>query len=198
MHTSRADLSQAFCSYCGYPPVGRRRSPAHRVCVRCEMGTVLRAPPRLQPRFNEPFVIVDSRLRLQAVSHHAEVMLAVDEPAAIDIPLEVFLLCHTDKDQIDLVGRAVGGSRLATTVEMRTVDHPAIEVVARIAPCGPPPAALLMLTPPRTPGARAQRTRAAPSSGPQAISRTGQESASAPYRFMVGRGAAYAHHPSAE
>jgi hypothetical protein len=157
MHASRADLSQAFCSYCGYPPMGRWRLLAHRVCMRCEIGTVLRASPGLQPRFYEPFVIVDSRLRLQAVSYHAEVMLAVDEPAAIDVPLEVFLLCHTDQDQIDLaglVGRAVGGSRLATRVEMRTVGDPAIEVVARIAGCGPPPAALLILTPLRTPGTR--------------------------------------------
>jgi hypothetical protein len=157
MHSSRADLSQAFCSYCGYPPMGRWRSLAHRVCMRCEMGTVLRAPPGLQPRFDEPFVIVDSRLRLQAVSYHAEAMLAVDEPAAIDVPLEVFLSCHTDQDQIDLaglVGRAVGGSRLATRVEMRTVGDPAIEVGARIAGCGPPPAALVILTPPRKPGRR--------------------------------------------
>jgi hypothetical protein len=141
MHASRADLSQAFCSYCGYPPMGRWRSLAHRVCMRCEMGTVLRAPPGLQPRFYEPLVIVDSRLRLQAVSYHAEVMLAVDEPAAVDVTLEGFLVCRNDKDQLDLsgqVGRAVGGSRLATWVTMRTVGDPAIQVVARVAGCGPP------------------------------------------------------------
>jgi hypothetical protein len=157
VYASRAHLSQAFCSYCGYPPMGRWRSLAHRVCMRCQMGTVLRAPPGLQPRFCEPFVIVDPGLCLQAVSHHAEVLLAVDEPAAIDVPLEAFLLCHTSQDQIDLaglVGRVVGGSSLATRVEMRTVGDPAIEVVARIAACGPPPAALLILTPPRTPDTR--------------------------------------------
>lgn len=68
MHAARADLSWAFCGYCGHPPMGRWRSLAHRVCRRCQMGTVLHAPPGLQPRFDEPFVIVDSRLRLQAVS----------------------------------------------------------------------------------------------------------------------------------
>jgi hypothetical protein len=87
MHATRADLSQAFCSYCGYPPMGRWRSLAHRVCMRCEMGMVLRAPPGLAPRFYEPFVIVDLRLRLEAVSHHAEGMLKVDEPAAVGVPL---------------------------------------------------------------------------------------------------------------
>ena len=72
MHASHAELSQAFCSHCGYPPIGRWRSLTHRVCMRCEMGMVLRAPPGLAPRFYEPFVIVDADLRLQAVSRRAE------------------------------------------------------------------------------------------------------------------------------
>jgi hypothetical protein len=167
MHATRADLSQAFCSYCGYPPMGRWRSLAHRVCMRCEMGMVLRAPPGLAPRFYEPFVIVDLRLRLQAVSHHAEGMLKVDEPRAVDVPLANFLVCRTDRDQIDLAGlveRAVSGSRLATRVELRTAGDPPIEVVARVAGCGAPPAAVLILTPLRTPRSgrshRARRTAA--------------------------------------
>ncbi len=125
--------------------------------MRCEMGTVLRAPPGLQPRFYEPFVIVDSGLCIQAISHHAELMLMVDEPAAAGVPLEEFLVCHPSRDQIDLAGlvqRAVGGSRLTTRVELCTVGDPAIEVVARVACCGPPAAALLILTPLRTPRTR--------------------------------------------
>lgn len=157
MHAPRADLSQAFCGYCGYPPMGRWRSVAHRVCMRCEMGMVLRAPPGLQPRFYEPFVIVDPRLRIQAISQRAEVLLMVDEPAAIDVPLVEFLVCRTDQAQIDLAGlvdRAVGGSTLATRVELRSVGDPPIDVVARVAGCGPPPAAVLILTPLRTPRTR--------------------------------------------
>jgi hypothetical protein len=164
---TRADLSQAFCSYCGYPPMGRWRSVAHRVCMRCEMGTVLSAPPGLRPRFYEPFVIVDPLLRLQAVSRRAEVMLAVDEPAAIDIALEEFLVCATVAEQLelaDLVERAVDGSMLATRVQLRTADDPTIEVLARVAGCGPPAAAVLILTPLRTPrtsrSERAQRKAA--------------------------------------
>lgn len=157
MHTSRADLSQAFCSYCGYPPMGRWRSLAHRVCMRCGMGTVLRAPPGLAPRFYEPFVIVDPRLRIQSVSHHAEGMLKVDAATAIGVPLAEFLLCRTDRDQIDLAGlveRAVSGSRLATRVELSAAVEPPIEVVARVAGCGAPPSAVLILTPLRTPRSR--------------------------------------------
>jgi hypothetical protein len=119
--------------------------------MRCELGTVLRAPPGLQPRFDEPFVIVDDRLRLQAVSHHAEVVLMVEEPAAVDAPLVDFLVSDNgDTDHADLarlVQRAVTGSTLAATVELRTVGDPQIGFVARVARCGPPPAALLVLTP---------------------------------------------------
>jgi hypothetical protein len=43
VHTSRADLSQAFCSYRGYPPIGRGRSLAHRVCMRRQMPVRTRA-----------------------------------------------------------------------------------------------------------------------------------------------------------
>ncbi len=157
MHAARADLSRAFCSYCGYPPMGRWRSLAHRVCMRCEMGTVLHAPPGLQPRFYEPFVIVDTHLRLQAVSRRAEVLLMVDEPAAVDVALAEFLVCRADQDHVDLadvVQYTVDGSRFATSVELRTVGDPGIDVVARVAGCGPPAAAVVILTP-----LRASRTR---------------------------------------
>jgi hypothetical protein len=156
MSASRDDLTP-FCSYCGYPPLGRGRSPSHRVCSRCEMGAVLSAPAGSQPRFYEPFVIVDPALRLQAVSRRAEALLMVDEPAAVEVPLSEFLLCRTDQDQMELSGlvrHAVGGTRLAARVALRTVADPAMDVVTRVAGCGPPPAALLILTPLRTPGAR--------------------------------------------
>ena len=77
---SRADLREAFCSYCGYPPTGPWRSRAHRVCMRCHRGMVLRAPPNAQPRFDEPFLIVDERLIVQAIPRRAERSLMVNEP----------------------------------------------------------------------------------------------------------------------
>ena len=89
---SRADLSKAFCSYCGYPPMGPWRLRAHRVCMRCQMGMVLRAPPNAQPRFDEPFLIVDERLIVQAISHRAERLLMVNEPDGFGVSLEEFLV----------------------------------------------------------------------------------------------------------
>ena len=130
--------------------------------MRCEMGTILRATPGLQPRFDEPFVIVDRRLRIQAISHQAEVMLLADEPAVVGLPLAELLVCRPGRDQIDfdgLVQRAVGGSSLATRLKLRTVSDPAIEVVARVACCSPPAAALLTLTPLATARTRSERAQ---------------------------------------
>jgi hypothetical protein len=116
----------------------------------------------LHPRLYEPFVIVDTRLRVQAVSHHTEALLKVEEPAVIDVPLAELLMCPTDQDQIDLAGsagRALAGAMLPTRVQLRAVRDPTIELVARVAACGPPPAGLVILTPLRTP-----RTRRSPGS----------------------------------
>lgn len=150
MHASRADLSQAFCTYCGYPPMGRWRSRAHRVCLRCARGVVLRSAPGFQPRFDEPFVIVDDHLRLQAISHHAETVLRVEAAAAMDAPLDRFLhSANGDQNHSrlgKLITRVIGGATLASTVELRTVGDPRIGFDVRIAACGPPPAALLLLT----------------------------------------------------
>ena len=127
------------------------------------MGTVLHAPPGLQPRLDEPFVIVDACLRLQAGSRRAEALLMVDEPAAVDVALAEFLVSRTDRAHIALAGlvqHAVGGSRSTRSVELRTVGDPAIEVMARVAGCGLPPAAVLILTPLRTSrGGRSERAQ---------------------------------------
>ena len=148
---SYADPGKAFCSYCGYPPMERWRSRAPRTCTRCHSGTVLRAAGGLQPSFDDPFLIVDEQLRLQAVSRNAEVVLMVTEPAAVGAPIEDFLISDNgDPDHIQLarlVEDAIAGSMEPAIVEMRTVSEPLVEFLARIAGCGPPPAALLTLIP---------------------------------------------------
>jgi hypothetical protein len=94
-HTSRVELGHAFCSYCGCPPMGPWRVRAHRVCMRCQMGVVLKAPAGTEPRYDDPFVIVDRKLAVQAVSRRAEAALSVEEPAGLDAPLEEFLTATT-------------------------------------------------------------------------------------------------------
>ena len=116
-HTSRADLSHAFCSYCGYPPMGPWRVRAHRVCMRCQVGVVLKAPVGAEPHHDDPFVIVNRQLAVQAVSRHAEMALSVEEPAGLDAPLEEFLICTNRRPA------RTGGTGRARLRWRRAVDH---------------------------------------------------------------------------
>jgi hypothetical protein len=69
--------------------------------MRCRLGMVLRAPP--EARSDGPFVIVDERLTVQAVSRQAEVVLLVDEPAAVGVSLRT-----VGDPEIPLVARLSG------------------------------------------------------------------------------------------
>ncbi len=150
-HAPRADLSQAFCSYCGYPPIGLSPASAHRVCMRCEMGVVLQAPAGLGPRHDDPFVIVDRQVAVQAVSRHAEVALSIEEPAGLDAPLEDFLICNNgDHDRGELtalVELVFAGAEPSKRLELRAVANPELRLQGRVTSCGPPLGALLVLTP---------------------------------------------------
>ncbi len=150
-HPSRADLSRAFCSYCGYPPMGPWRVRAHRVCMRCYMGVVLKAPPGAEPRYDDLFVIVDRRLSVQAVSRLAEAALSVEEPAGLNAPLEELLICNNgDHDRGELaalVELAFAGAEPSNRLELRAVANPETRLQGRITSCGPPLGALLILTP---------------------------------------------------
>ena len=149
--TSRTDLSHAFCSYCGYPPMGPWRVRAHRVCMRCQMGVVLRAPAGAQPRYDDPFVIVDRQLAVQAVSRRAEVALSVEEPAGLDASLAEFLIYdngdHDLGELAALVELVFAGAEPSNRLELRPVANPEIRLQGRITSCGPPRGALLILTP---------------------------------------------------
>ncbi len=146
-----SDSSRAFCSYCGYPPMGPWRVQAHRVCMRCHMGVVLRAPAGAEPRHDTPFLILDRQLAVQAVSRRAEIVLSVDEPAGVGIPLEELLIFddgHCDNDEVALlIELAMAGAEASMPFDLRTVANPEIRLRGRVTRCGPPPAALLVLTP---------------------------------------------------
>jgi nitrogen-specific signal transduction histidine kinase len=119
--------------------------------MRCELGTILRAAPGLRPQFNEAFLIVDERLRLQAVSRRAEHVLMLSEPRVVDRPLEEFLTPIANgrdgSDLAALVEQAVAGARAASRTEVRSVHDARVAFTVRVAACGPPRAAVLVLTP---------------------------------------------------
>jgi hypothetical protein len=170
LSASRVDLSQAFCSYCGYPPMGPWRSRAHRVCMRCQLGIVLRATPNQQPHIDDPFLIVNQALLVQAISHRAEDVLRVKEPDAVGGSV-ADLLCVPGRHDgtvamAAMVDQAIAGEPTPAKLEVRTVRKPAVRLVGRLARCGPPPAALLILSA-RDPKLR----RSAPAWPPGALDR---------------------------
>jgi hypothetical protein len=147
---SRADLGHAFCSYCGYPPASRWWARADSVCSRCQLGSVLRTVPGSEPHFDEPFVIVDQRLTVQSVSQQAELVLLVSEPHRFGAPLDAFLAadCVEDDDRlVEHIALAVAGTPAPHALELRTAGEPEVRFQVRISSCGPPAAALLVLTP---------------------------------------------------
>jgi hypothetical protein len=114
------------------------------------MGVVLRAPAGAEPRHDAPFLILDRQLAVQAVSRHAEVVLSVDEPAGIGIPLEELLIFdngHCDNGEVALlVELAIAGTEPSDRLELRAVANPEVRLRGRVTRCGPPPAALLVLS----------------------------------------------------
>jgi hypothetical protein len=148
-YTSSAELREPFCSYCGHPPVTPRQHH-NRVCERCRLGMVLRAPTGCAPRADEPFLIIDDGLTVQAISERAERLLRIEEPDSVRMPLTEFLEAgDIAPGQIELgVALAVRGGQ-PETVELRRVDQPEQRFHARITSCGSPAAALVVLAPVR-------------------------------------------------
>jgi ribosomal protein L32 len=139
----------AFCSHCGRAPLRRWASLPHRVCTHCRSGLVLLAPEGAQPRSAEPFVIVDQRLTVQALSSRAEDMLLVDEPSAVGVHLQEFLSSDDRKltgDELRrLVELAIAGDEPDETVSLCTLGDPELPLAARVSSCGPPSAGLVVL-----------------------------------------------------
>jgi len=114
--------------------------------MRCQLGVILRAPAGAAPRYDAPFLIIDRQLVVQAVSRNAEVVLSVDEPTGVGIPLRELLIC--DNGEVALVvDLAMAGGEQSDGLELRTVAIPEIRLRGRVTCCGAPPAALLVLTP---------------------------------------------------
>jgi hypothetical protein len=143
-------LSDPFCSYCGQPPADTMERRIH-VCVRCQLGMILRAPAGAAPQVSDPFVVIDEKLTVQAISNRAEVVLGVDEPDGIHTLLGDLLEPATPGlDPMDLallLTLAVSGSPPAEILELDAVNETDRRFHARVTSCGQPRAALLVLAP---------------------------------------------------
>lgn len=143
----------AFCARCGVAPERRGAVPQHafsRVCARCGMGLILRAPDDAAPAPGGAFLVVDRALAVCAVSEGAERSLDVSEPFAIGRLVSELLVPDEVGDEpsmLTLVRRAVldGGAPRRAGVRLAARIDEALTV--RVGPCGPPRAAVVVLDP---------------------------------------------------
>ena len=151
--SSDLQLVEAFCSYCGGRPGSAWLQQPRRVCDVCELGIMLKAPLDGAPHADDPFLIVDDRLTVQAISRRAERELQVREPDCVYAPLEEFLRPPVETGEGSrfalLVTLAAAGSPRGATLDLRRVGSPGVGFTVRIGNCGPPSSALLILIPAR-------------------------------------------------
>lgn len=147
--------SVPFCSHCGTRPFApgngnAMSSPGSRVCGSCGLGLILEAAEDIAPNAGGAFLVLDRALAVCAVSAGAERLLATSEPDAVNRHVTQLLMpAEAEEDGGDSLSVAVawaarGDGPIRTTV-VRPANTFGIRLTARIAGCGPPRAALLVL-----------------------------------------------------
>ena len=142
---------KVFCGHCGRPPKQRDVGiDVSRVCSTCGMGLMLQAPSDSAPNEDDPFLVVDGSLTLCALSRVAEELLGVAETDAVNRHVGEFLVpadaeAPPNETLAALVAWAARGDAPASTVVVRPPSTFGLRYCARIGPCGPPQAALLVL-----------------------------------------------------
>jgi PAS domain-containing protein len=141
-----------FCGHCAAPsPGGTAPPPTARVCAICGLGLLLEAREDVAPRGHEAFLVVDSSLLIQAMSREAETLLGISEERAVNHPVGDLLVPADAEDEArtgfaETVVRAVAGDADSPSrAFVRPWNTFGVRMRARIAACGPPRAALIVL-----------------------------------------------------
>lgn len=122
-----------------------------RVCPACELGVLLHTREDAAPNPDDAFLIVDSSLSVQAVSGRAETALGIAEYQAVNRHI-MELLIPGDTEAAAAgslavaISRAASGDEIETRIAVRPSNTFGVRMLARIAACGPPRAALLVLS----------------------------------------------------
>lgn len=127
-----------FCTHCGVVT----DDASQRVCPSCGLGIVLSCDRTAAPRPDAPFLVVTSDLRVSAASAAAETLFS-EAGDLVGTPL--LDLVRGDGALPRQVARAAMGSRKSATAWVRTTEHGRPHK-ARIAACGYPPAAIVVLS----------------------------------------------------
>jgi hypothetical protein len=139
---------KTFCGHCGAEP----ETDIHgRVCESCGLGVLLTADAETAPGADDPFMIVDGSLCVCAVSRLAEELLGADETEAVNRHLSEFLVpadaeAASAENLMDLVINAASDTSEARVAVVRPPDEFGIRFRVQVGACGPPRAALLVLS----------------------------------------------------
>lgn len=141
----------SFCGHCAMRPDPAAQPQRSRVCGHCGLGLVLQATVELAPRRDEPFLVIDTALSVCAVSAAAEELLGIDETHAVNKHIADFLVpadanASGAENLLALLVEVAGGSGAARMTVVRPRQEFGVRFKARIGPCGPPHAALLVLS----------------------------------------------------
>lgn len=141
-----------FCGHCAAPsPGGAPPPPTARVCSSCGLGLLLEAREDAVPTNRDAFLVVDSSLLVQAMSQQAQTFLGVTEELAINKPVAELLVPADAEAQgrtsfAAAIAQAAEGADPDTTRSfVRPWNTFGVRMRARIATCGPPRAALVVL-----------------------------------------------------
>ena len=145
----------AFCGYCGvHASPDALESGKSRVCEHCRMGLLLSAEGGLAPTPGDAFLVVDEVLAVRALSARAEKLLDVPETAAVNRQVTELLAPADTSPQARAslpallaqarLGGPAAGDQLQVSV--RPPDVFGVRYLARIGPCRPGPATLVVLT----------------------------------------------------
>jgi hypothetical protein len=108
------------------------------------------APPDAAPSPKDPFILVDGQLSICAVSRLAEELLLTSETDVVnshigDLLVPADIEVGGPDSLVNLIVHAARGTGETHHVVLRPAKEFGIRFWARIAPCGPPRAALLVL-----------------------------------------------------
>ncbi|HUB04338.1 MAG TPA: hypothetical protein VMA76_04665 [Solirubrobacteraceae bacterium] len=148
-----APPSVLFCSHCGTRPFVSNKvsaAPSSRVCGECGLGLILEAGEDIAPHAGDAFLVLDRALSVCAMSRGAERLLAASEPDAVNRHITDLLMPADAEEEggetlavaVAWASRGDGGTR---TTRVRPANTFGIRLTARIASCGPPRAALVVL-----------------------------------------------------
>jgi PAS domain-containing protein len=141
-----------FCSRCAVtadePEPQNASYGFDRVCDSCGMGVMLAVATRALPGPGAAFVVVTREGRISAVSEAAEAMVG-EEAGVLGMPISTVVSSPDGDEQlVRALARAAGGGREVRPVTVTPAARPGgrnARLSARIASCGPPRAALLVL-----------------------------------------------------